>query len=115
LRRFAKEDQQEKELAFFCLEQVKRNGGILEHPAGSSFFKAAGLSSSIYSIDQSWFGFPARKTTWLYFNGYKPEAFPVMGFVTHKVSDMWPPSRSKQTLNFCHWLIRCIDSGTPQG
>ena len=29
----------EKDLAWFAIEQVRKNGGVLEHPKGSRFFK----------------------------------------------------------------------------
>jgi hypothetical protein len=43
LKGFAKPRPDEKQLAFFAIDQVRRNGGILEHPAYSSLWAAAGL------------------------------------------------------------------------
>lgn len=37
LRRFSKEDARSKELAVFCFDKVNSNGGVFEHPMGSSF------------------------------------------------------------------------------
>lgn len=101
-------DEREKQLAFFCLEKVKQNGGILEQPAHSKFFKAAGIVPTI-EIDQSYFGFPCRKPTWLYFSGCKPVAHPLnFDAITKSVESMDKRLRSKQPLDFCKWLIECV-------
>ena len=84
MKAFANGNPDEKELAYFCLKNVIRNGGIFEHPAGSSFFKEAGLTSNIYSIDQAWWGYAAHKPTYLFFSKCKPLSFPVMQFVPSK-------------------------------
>lgn len=116
LKAFANDNPREKELAWFCLEKVRRNGGIFEHPAGSSFFKEAGIKK-IYSVDQSWWGFPARKRTYLYFHGYKPLAFPLsFDRITYKVGgnrngsliSMIKRDHSKMTLSFCQYLVDCL-------
>lgn len=106
---YAKDDPRQKELAFFCLEKVKQNGGILEHPAGSSFFKTAGIKPTI-SVNQSWFGFRGRKTTWLYFHGYKPIAHPITFDppAVKNVKKMGKDERSKMPIDFCLWLVNCI-------
>lgn len=79
LKGFAKPRPDEKALAFFAIDQVRRNGGILEHPAYSSLWQAAGLprpgagkddwGGYSIDIDQVWFGHKARKRTWLYICG----------------------------------------------
>jgi hypothetical protein len=79
LRRFAKPRFDEKELAIFAVEQIRRNGGVLEHPAFSTLWKEAKMpipgkpcdEYGGYSIDinQSWFGHRAQKRTWLYIVG----------------------------------------------
>jgi hypothetical protein len=70
--------RQEKQLGLWCAEQVQENGGILEQPAKSELWSAAGLpmpgspqSSDSFSLAvwQSWWGFPCRKATWFYFRG----------------------------------------------
>lgn len=109
LRSFAKVNAKEKDLAFFCLEKVQLNGGILEHPAGSIFFKTAGIKPTL-SVDQSWFGFPARKRTYLYFVGYKPLALPLC-FDDRKLTTvemMSKTMRSRMTVDFCQWLVNAI-------
>lgn len=67
--------------ALFAVELVRRVGGVLEHPAGSLLWEAAGMprpgelpdafggvSLEVCQVD---FGHPARKRTWLYFVGVR--------------------------------------------
>jgi hypothetical protein len=121
MKAFANNNPDEKELAHFCLKNVIRNGGIFEHPAGSSFFKEAGISKNIYSIEQSWWGFPARKRTYLFFHEVKPLPVPIMQHVTthvvgyHKASrrelpEMSKSERSTTILSFAEWMIKCIET-----
>jgi hypothetical protein len=111
MRAFSKPNESEKELAYFCLTKVIRNGGIFEHPMGSSFFKEVGLRPTL-CLDQFVFGFPARKRTWLYFHGCKPLAQPlrfdaIESEVTRNLNSK-NGSRSKTTMHFATWLIDCI-------
>lgn len=85
LRWFAKPRPDEKELALFAVEQVRRFGGVLEHPAGSTLWAAAGLPSvgerDAYGgwtlpIHQHWFGHRAEKKTILYIVGVEPKRVP---------------------------------------
>ena len=79
LRTFSTADPREKELAVWAVEQVLAKGGILEHPAGSTLWEHWNLpkpnkgstSDSVFSIsvDQSWFGHPCKKDTWLLISG----------------------------------------------
>jgi hypothetical protein len=65
----------EMELGRWCVRQVQRWGGVLEHPAGSHLFADMGLPMpdsperggcfTIY-VEQRWFGFATRKPTWLF-------------------------------------------------
>jgi hypothetical protein len=111
LKAFAKVNPKEKDLAIFCLEKINRNGGILEHPAGSTFFKYAGIKPTI-SIDQHWFGFPARKRTYLYFVGCKPLSFPLnFDLSRSKVQLLHSSKRSDTTIFFAKWLINSIVEG----
>ena len=43
LRHFAKPRPDEKALALWAVEQVRKFGGVLEHPASSTLWPAAGL------------------------------------------------------------------------
>lgn len=79
MRRFVTPADGEKDLALLAVEHVRRYGGVLEHPAGSTLWKAAGLprprhpsdSFGGYSIevDQVHWGHKARKRTWIYIVG----------------------------------------------
>jgi len=127
MKAFARGDQREKDLAFFCLEKVMQNGGIFEHPAGSSFFKVAGIRPTI-SVNQFWWGFPIKKPTWLYFKDCRPLAHPLSfdaieyKFGTGKISQhgknksalkkYWGDA-SKMTLPFAQWLTDCIYETLP--
>ena len=68
----------EKQLAYLALAQVRLNGGILEHPAGSRLWKEAPLPTGggedefggyTIEIDQFDFGHVAHKNTKLYICG----------------------------------------------
>lgn len=120
MKGFANDNPDEKELSFFCLQKVIRNGGIFEHPAGSTFFKEAGISKNIYSVDQVWWGFPAKKKTYLFFHKCKPLPFPVMQHIpTHAVisargnfpalPEMKKSQRATTFLPFAQYLINCIN------
>lgn len=122
MKGFANDNPDEKELAFFCLQKVLRNGGIFEHPAGSSFFKEAGIERNIYSVDQSWWGFPARKRTFLFFHKCKPEPFPILtppptGVIApHRhvkgkgTKDMPKSQRATTVIPFAQWMIKSINT-----
>lgn len=98
LRYFAKPRPDEKDLALFAVSQVRRWGGVLEHPKGSSLWKVAGLPPPDGSIDehggwtlslrQSWWGHRAEKETWLYIVGCdRPPPMPIRaGLPTHVVT-----------------------------
>jgi len=102
-------NEYEKRLAFFCLEQVQKNGGIFEHPAHSSFFKIANIEPTI-EIDQFDFGFRSKKRTWLYFHGCKPIDY-VPQFASYNytsVTRLDSRERSRMTKTFCEYLICCV-------
>lgn len=110
MKNFANDNPREKELAIFCLEQIHKNGGILEHPAGSSFFKYAGIVPTI-SVNQAWFGFPCQKKTYLYFFDCEPLAFPLsFDCPVRTVSQLTPSHRSITTIQFATWLLDCVRS-----
>lgn len=65
---------EERKCGLFAVAAVQRCGGVIEQPACSSLWEAAGLP--LHDIDrfggytlqvcQSWFGHQAEKCTWLY-------------------------------------------------
>jgi len=91
LRHFAKPRPDEKELAIFAVEQVRKCGGVLEHPASSSLWPFLGLPKPgekpdefggwTLPIVQFWFGHRAMKATWLYIVGVSPAGVPRMPLV----------------------------------
>ncbi|MFC4161998.1 hypothetical protein [Chitinimonas lacunae] len=98
LRHFAKPRADEKALALFAVERVRRWGGVLEHPAGSTLWPAAGLPEPgqrdqfggwTLPICQHWWGHRAEKATWLYIVGCEPANIPdiplALGDATHIV------------------------------
>lgn len=72
----AKAPAGEKELGLLCADHLRRWGGVLEHPAHSRLFSAAGLPMPGQRIGdlftmlvwQAWWGYPMRKATWLCFS-----------------------------------------------
>lgn len=87
LRAFAKPRHDEKELAMLAVDHVRQFGGVLEHPAASTLWDAAGLPRPGSSgrdkfggwsiqVPQFWFGHRAYKSTWLYFVGIDPKELP---------------------------------------
>lgn len=109
LKHFAKVNLDEKELSYLCYRFVESNGGIFEHPAGSSFFKYINKKSQVISINQSWFGYPAEKRTYLYFNNCIPGQLPLsFDAIEKRVSDLSKFNRSFTTLTFAYWLTSSV-------
>ncbi|TCV97736.1 hypothetical protein EC912_101753 [Luteibacter rhizovicinus] len=116
LRAFAKPRDDEKALALFAVEMVRTWGGVLEHPAHSSLWKAAGLphpgcidefGGHTLPIDQFWFGHRAAKATWLYVCGVSPRrvpAFPmVFGEPTHVIARAPRPDGTRRRAGDPDW------------
>ena len=97
LRQFAKPRHDEKALGPWAVEQVRRFGGVLEHPAESTLFAHCGMPRPgrfpdefggwTLPIEQWCFGHRAEKATWLYIVGCGPEVTPMVpvryGRATH--------------------------------
>ncbi len=75
----------ERELALFAVEQVRRWGGVLEHPYKSTLWKVAKLPALgerdpwggyTITMPQWWFGHPAEKATLFYIVGCEPHLLP---------------------------------------
>jgi hypothetical protein len=99
LSHFAKPRYGERKLAIWAVLQIRRNGGVLEHPAASRLWKVMRLPEPgqrdqfggfTMVIDQDWFGHRAEKRTRLYVLGCEPcdvPAFPIrLEEPTHVVS-----------------------------
>lgn len=117
----------EQDLAFFCLEKVLENGGVLEQPAGSHFWKAAGLpvpnapanglirpDPFLYTlyVEQQWFGYGTPKPTWLLVAGVPKRSIPPLPFsLRAKSSDATSPglsqfARSRTVQPFAEFLCQ---------
>lgn len=131
LRHFAKPRHDEKDLALFAVDCVRRNGGVLEHPESSSLWMAAGLplpgahhdefGGWTFPISQKWFGHRAEKRTWLYIVGVHPVAIPsyplTLGEATHVIGlysgrdrlrsrpEIGKAEREHTPVEFARWLI----------
>ena len=72
-RHQAKPEPGEAELGLLCADHLRKEGGVLEHPAHSRLFDAANLPKpgqrrgDLYTllVWQAWWGYPMRKATWL--------------------------------------------------
>ncbi len=110
----AKPEPGEKELGLWCCDQLRECGGVLEQPAGSKLFFAAGFpDSQIWMIEvwQAWWGYPTKKSTWLAFCGIDP-ATVNPPFRLHprgrdgKVfENMSRAQRAHTTPEFAEWLV----------
>lgn len=89
LRHFANPRHDEKELAFFAVEMVRKFGGVLEHPESSTLWMEAQLphpalgnydafGGFTLALPQKWFGHRAEKKTWLYISGCKRKCIPTL-------------------------------------
>lgn len=81
----AKPEPGERELALWCVEQLRRFGGVLEQPAFSRLWAAAGIPApgepardGVWSIEvsQCWWGHVQPKRTWLAFAHVAPADLP---------------------------------------
>lgn len=129
LRHLARPRADEMDLARFAVAQVRRYGGVLEHPGSSTLWldqrlpMPAGLPDEYggvaIQIDQCDFGHPARKTTWLYICGTRVDLLPPWGegegVPTHCINSSVRPSplpevsrywREATPLHLAHFLIQ---------
>lgn len=122
LRHLAKVRPDEKELAFFAIAQVRRCGGVLEHPWASSLWTVAGLplpgqvdqyDGFTFGVLQGDFGHPAPKATWLYIVGLQASELPIphfeLGMKTGRVELMGKAAREATPPHFAHWLLDLAD------
>lgn len=104
IRRFSTAPAEEKGLALWSMDCVRRWGGVVEHPAKSTLFRETGCEFGgrrdrwggwVLSVDQHWFGHPARKKTWLYVVGVGPREIPPYPIMTGPVCYQVGGSRRK--------------------
>jgi hypothetical protein len=130
MKAFSTAPETEKQTAWFALDMVRTYGGVLEHPADSSFWKAANLPTGSQRdeyggftlvVDQHAFGHRARKRTWLYIVGIYPGQIPAYP-ISWELPTMWvttsqkkfkkkslgPRERSATPILFAEFLIKII-------
>lgn len=135
LRMFAKPREDEKELAYFAVDLVRQNGGVLEHPSGSFLWSECELpldgsvdsfGGYTISVDQFWFGHRAQKKTLLYICKVDKKDIPPLPLrfepITHVVSGgarkgslSFRPSitkveREETPLLFAKWLLQLANN-----
>lgn len=133
LRQFAKTPSGEHWLAVWAVLRMWRYGGVLEHPAGSKLWSFMNLARPgqrydshggfSVSLNQSWFGYPAKKNTWLYVVGCDISELPEMPLnfnaITKTVSgsknrnvlkELSHSERSRTTLLFNKYLISVLNT-----
>lgn len=104
-----------RHLALAAVEQVRRFGGILEHPAHSLLWREARLpwpgelpdawGGRSAHVEQGWWGHPAPKPTWLYFVGVELPPFPrERPAATGRVECMSRSTRHLTPPAFARWL-----------
>ena len=123
LKAFAKAEESEKELAFWALDNVRKFGGILEHPYDSSLWierniVKPGLVDEFggFSIvfDQFDFGYYTRKRTRLYIVGCSINMLPRLPirfeYSTRKFSNLTVKQRSETVPDLIDWFyeVLCI-------
>lgn len=131
LRGLAHNEPLSRSHAPWSIDIIRKNGGVLEHPEHSLLWKELSLpypgSTDLHggftlSINQSWFGHPCRKRTFLYICGTSPQLLPAypLSFdaieytITHPAQNRpnhfgkKPVSKSAREhtpLAFAQWLI----------
>lgn len=111
-------DEREKLLGPFCVEKVRQNGGVLEHPQGSSLFRECDMPRPGYYdhyggftvlINQSDFGHRGIKPSWLYFVGCEPVSYdPIIPASFIPVQNMGRAERERTPPLFATWLVECV-------
>lgn len=110
--------KQDPSLAVLAVAQVRRWGGVLEHPAGSRLFRECQLpwpgelpdehGGWTLSVNQVDFGHVAVKHTWLYIVGTPPSSVRVTvprGIPTHRIA-VDRRKRNAQGLKECSAELR---------
>lgn len=121
LRHFSKHQPHERHLAMLAVAKVRINGGVLEHPAGSTLWPFASLPLPGHRDDfggwtlpilQSWFGHRAPKATWLYFCGVDPSDLPPLpfelGIPSGRIEQMGRSEREATPPALASWLLDSV-------
>lgn len=115
LAQFAKPLPHERQLGLFAVDSVRAWGGVMEHPAWSRLWEAAGLplpgfrdqfGGYTYPVLQSWWGHRAPKATWLYIVGGVVPPVPFeLGTPGGRVEAMGRSEREATPPAFAAWLL----------
>lgn len=123
LRHMAKPRPDERDLALFALDAVRRFGGVLEHPQASLLWPVAGLLAPGHYdhyggftlvVDQSAFGHRARKRSLLYFVGCEPPALPPARPASTTVERMCRAERERTPPELATWLVQVASAARPK-
>lgn len=120
----AKDPAREMALGVWCVEQVLKFGGVLEHPAHSKLFEACQLPRPnepvqdpfLYTVyvEQGWFGYASRKPTWVLVSGVPKAWLPSVPFLlgggAKSIEGMSQFSRSRTVSSFADWLCQVARS-----
>lgn len=121
LRGLSSAPDTEKELAYWSIDLVRKNGGIVEHPHDSKLWQEKNIvkpgtydqfGGFTFCIDQSWFGYYTQKRTLLYIVGIKMKDLPDYSFasnITRKFQNLTPKQRSETTPDLCNYLAEIIN------
>lgn len=134
LSHMAKPRPDEKELAIYSINLIRKNGGVLEHPYASKLWKEMNLPKGnktdeyggfTLSVNQHWWGHRAQKKTLLYICGCTrselpliPMRFEPVEFVitdgNRKGDRNWKPrvtekEREATPIEFAKWLIEVAE------
>lgn len=120
LRGQAAANDEERALAPWAVEQVRKHGGVVEHPAASSLWhycaclkpgRVDEFGGHLLPVWQGWFGHKARKSTWLYIVGCSPlnlPAFPLSFDLPEgcgRVEGIAKSERERTPVGMALWLI----------
>lgn len=112
---------EEKKLAFWAVDLVRKNGGIVEHPYDSDLWKEINapkpgtydeFGGFTVVFDQKDFGYYTRKRTRLYIVGCKLRDLPAMPISfdcsVRKFANLTQKQRSETSTDLCTYLHEVI-------
>lgn len=100
----------EKQLAIWAMENIRRVGGILEHPKTSTLWQYLRPGDCVLHINQCDFGHGAQKATTLFYNnirGFPPLPPPYTGYL-NRVENMCTREREETPVDLAKWLLECF-------
>lgn len=97
----------ERDLALWALDLVRRNGGVLEHPASSKLWRHLQPGDTSFLIRQCDFGHRAEKLTRLFYAGMPPVPAlpPRYEGPLVPVTNMWRGERERTPDVLAEWLV----------